>query len=147
MSKEFQMDPMLEVEDMVQELPELSSNLLKMSEEEALKVLGDQRVEIYQGLPEILKKRSIQAKQIVDFLMEVYPQQLSLMLSDHTLEKFLDQRIEEAQSMYDVMHKSLQDKMKVWQMDTMNRIKAENQIREQIMEEVRQTILYGPLKA
>ena len=66
------------------------------------------------------------------------------MLADNTLPAFLDQRVEEAGKLYEEMHPRLQDQMNVWKMDTMERIQAENQIRSQIMEVVKD-ILYKPL--
>ena len=118
--------------------------MMSMTKEEALKFLGDERVPAYPGLEEMLSKRSIWARWIVEFLMEKYHLEMVRMLADNTLPAFLDQRVEEAGKLYEEMHPRLQDQMNVWQMDTMERIQAENQIRSQIMEEVKE-ILYKPL--
>ena len=115
------------------------------AEEEALKDLGMEKAPIYQGLDEILQSRSPLAGKIVEFLKETYPEQMPILLATHELEPLLDQRISEAKAMFNQLHPIYQKRENVAQLDTMERIRTENQIAAVIWEEINREILYRPL--
>ena len=118
----------------------------EMTEEEALKHLGLERIQIYKDLETILSKRMSWARKIVDYLMENYQEQMPLLMSNGTLENLLDQRILEATELYNTMQINLQKKMNVQNMNFQDRVQAEQEIMEQIMETVNREVLFKPLK-
>ena len=124
---------------------QVPANLQEMTEEEALKDLGMEKAPIYQGLDEILQSRSPLAGKIVEFLKETYPEQMPILLATHELEPLLDQRISEAKAMFNQLHPIYQKRENVAQLDTMERIRTENQIAAVIWEEINREILYRPL--
>ena len=121
-------------------------NLEMMTEEEALADLQMDRIPIYQGLEEMLQKRSALARRIVEFLKENYPEQIPILLATNQMEELLDQRVEEAMTMFLNLHLKYQKTEKVSGMDTLQRIQTENQIASQIWEQINQEILYRPLE-
>ena len=147
------MNMMGEMEEPIQSQTELADQMdpemLKMqnmTEEEALKYLGLEKQEVFVGLDHILGRRNSWAMRIVNYLMEKYPEQMPLMMNNGKLEKLLDQRIELAKMMYDTMQKKLQEKQDVQNLSFLERVLAEQRIREQIMEVISREILYKPLE-
>ena len=67
-------------------------------------------------------------------------------MSNGTLENLLDQRISEATELYNTMQINLQKKMNVQNMNFQDRVQAEQEIMEQIMETVNREVLFKPLK-
>ena len=138
--EEFPMETAPETQ--TEKIPE---NLQTMTEEEAFKDLGLERIPIYQGLEEMLQKRSPLARRVVDFLKETYPEQIPILLATHKMEELLDQRVEEAKTMFLNLHPTYQQRENLAQMDTLKRIQTENQIAQTIWEEINQEVLYRPL--
>ena len=143
------------VADLMEEMPEPMEQevvdpemqmMQEMTEEEALKHLGLERIQIYKDLETILSKRMSWARKIVDYLMENYQEQMPLLMSNGTLENLLDQRILEATELYNTMQINLQKKMNVQNMNFQDRVQAEQEIMEQIMETVNREVLFKPLK-
>ena len=143
------------VADLMEEMPEPMEQevvdpemqmMQEMTEEEALKHLGLERIQIYKDLETILSKRMSWARKIVDYLMENYQEQMPLLMSNGTLENLLDQRISEATELYNTMQINLQKKMNVQNMNFQDRVQAEQEIMEQIMETVNREVLFKPLK-
>ena len=124
---------------------EMIPGIENMTEEEALQALGLQRIEIYQGLEEILQKRSRRARDIVNWLQETQEHMILVMLAEGRMEKFLDGRLEEANEFLAREQPRMQEQMKVSQMDTLQRIQAENQIYQSLWEIIYQEILYRPI--
>ena len=142
------------VADLMEEMPEPMEQevvdpemqmMQEMTEEEALKHLGLERVQIYKDLETLLSKRMSWARKIVDYLMENYQEQMPLLMSNGTLENLLDQRILEATELYNTMQINLQKKMNVQNMNFQDRVQAEQEIMEQIMETVNREVLFKPL--
>ena len=143
------------VADLMEEMPEPMEQevvdpemqmMQEMTEEEALRHLGLERIQIYKDLETILSKRMSWARKIVDYLMENYQEQMPLLMSNGTLENLLDQRILEATELYNTMQINLQKKMNVQNMNFQDRVQAEQEIMEQIMETVNREVLFKPLK-
>ena len=124
--------------------PEMKK-MQKMTETEALNYLGLEKTPVYGELDQLLSKRNSWARKIVNYLMENYPEQMPLMVYNGKLENLLDQRMAQATEQFDIMQKSLQEKMKVQNLSFQERVLIEQRIREQIMEVIDKEILYKPL--
>ena len=118
-----------------------------MTEEEALIYLGLEKVPTYKGMDQMLSKKSSWGRMIGQFLLENYPEQIAIIYPNGTMEKIIDQRDEEAKETYQIMHKRLQKEQNISTIeDYQNRVRAEEQIRMQIMETITREILYRPLE-
>ena len=124
---------------------EMIPGIENMTEEEALQALGLQKIEVYQGLEEMLQKKSRRARDIVNWLTETQEYMIPVMLAEGRMEKFLDERLKEAEEYFEREHPKMQEQMKVSGMDTMERIQAENQIYESLWERIYQEVLYIPI--
>ena len=125
---------------------EMIPGIENMTEEEALQALGLQKIEVYQGLEEMLQKKSRRARDIVNWLSETQEYMIPVMLAEGRMEKFLDERLQEAEEYFEMEHPKMQEQLKVSQMETMERIQAENQIYESLWERISQEVLYRPIK-
>ena len=85
------------------------------------------------------------ARQITEFFMGRYPEQIPILLASHEMEKLLDQRVKEAWEYFQKMYPEKQEREQVWQMDTLQRIQKENQIQQEIQSMIETEILYRPL--
>ena len=137
---------MTEVETEQEEISNQEWEMLQnLTEEEALKELGADRIEIFQGLEKVLKGKSALARRVVNFLMEEYPEMIPSMLEEGTLETLVDQRVKEAMEYFAENHRKMQDQEKVWEMDTMQRVQTEQMISAALWEIINKEIFYKPI--
>ncbi|RKI38241.1 TnpV protein [bacterium D16-51] len=125
------------------DIMDMGDNLKNTNEKQRYQV--QEKVEIHQGLKQMLQKRPRWARQIVEFLQEKYPEQIPILLMSGEMEKLLDSRVEEARELYLTLHPKMQKKENIKEMEMMERICTEESIGHTIQEIIETTILFRPL--
>jgi hypothetical protein len=140
------LDEIIVMEDPVDKPENYEENPMEhMTEDEALAYLGIERTELFPGLEEMRKKKSRLWNRILEFLFENYPEQLPLMFAQQRLEAFVDEREEEASELFATIHQEMRRKEIEPDMDTLERIRKENELYQRAWEIVDSRVTYRPL--